>query len=304
MNLRDLRRERGVNQASIAAALGTTASAVSHFERRPNPTLDTLVEHVAAMGGNVEVVAAFGRRRYEIDLPVLAPREPRRMRVIWQNPISRSFRHVADLLDDGRRYRFTYVDPLPEDFSPFPDFPDARGVYEAVRPWPFFAERSVDRAPTPETGEDVVEGASPSLTLAEFAADDRTHGGVVQLVPALDLSQQAADWPFLVSGVSHAVDDDAAVEAELRGLNIGDELTLRRDFGFDRAESPARELMSGGRRIGWVPDYAVEAVHAAERRRVQFKVEVLAVGLPGGNPHLRVLCRLKSEQVGNTRAKP
>lgn len=59
MTLRQLRRARGLTQARVAKALGTTQDGVSRLEKRADLLLSTLRATVRAMGGSLTMVAEF-----------------------------------------------------------------------------------------------------------------------------------------------------------------------------------------------------------------------------------------------------
>jgi transcriptional regulator with XRE-family HTH domain len=64
--LRDARRSAGLSQASLAARLGTTQSAVARLETEgANPRTDTLARALAACGRELQLVAR--PRRPNID---------------------------------------------------------------------------------------------------------------------------------------------------------------------------------------------------------------------------------------------
>jgi transcriptional regulator with XRE-family HTH domain len=66
MDLRELREALGMSQKKIAAAIKKAQSEISRIEHRDNWRLDTLQEYVRALGGQLEVVAAFGKRRVRL----------------------------------------------------------------------------------------------------------------------------------------------------------------------------------------------------------------------------------------------
>jgi len=66
MDLRELREALGMSQQKLAAAIKKAQSEVSRIEHRDNWRLDTLQEYVHALGGQLEVVAAFGKRRVRL----------------------------------------------------------------------------------------------------------------------------------------------------------------------------------------------------------------------------------------------
>ncbi len=66
MTLRQLRRARKVTQVRIARALGIRQEGVSRLEKRSDLLLSTLRKAVRALGGDLQLVAAFPDR---LDLP-------------------------------------------------------------------------------------------------------------------------------------------------------------------------------------------------------------------------------------------
>lgn len=57
--LAQLRAISGMRQVDVAAALGSNQASVSRMERRDDLFLSTLRQYVAALGGKLELVAAF-----------------------------------------------------------------------------------------------------------------------------------------------------------------------------------------------------------------------------------------------------
>ncbi|CAM5543269.1 helix-turn-helix domain-containing protein [Sphingobium scionense] len=62
MTLRDLRQARKLTQERMAEMLGMEQENVSRLERRTDLLLSTLKSYVAAMGGNLKLVAEFPDR--------------------------------------------------------------------------------------------------------------------------------------------------------------------------------------------------------------------------------------------------
>jgi len=67
VRLRELRREVGKTQEQVAAAAGLSQSALSHFEGAGDHRVSALRRYVAALGGELEVVAVIGKRRFVLD---------------------------------------------------------------------------------------------------------------------------------------------------------------------------------------------------------------------------------------------
>ncbi len=65
-SLSELRAISGKTQAEVAAALQVTQGQVSQTESRDDHKLSTLRRYVEALGGELEVVAAFGDRRVRL----------------------------------------------------------------------------------------------------------------------------------------------------------------------------------------------------------------------------------------------
>lgn len=57
--LRELRERRGVTQEQIAEQLGTSRPNVSRIEREDDVRVSTLQRYVAALGGELELIARF-----------------------------------------------------------------------------------------------------------------------------------------------------------------------------------------------------------------------------------------------------
>jgi len=75
MTLRELRRARKLTQVRVARSLGITQDGVSRLEKRSDILLSTLRKTVAAMGGNLSLVAEFPDRERVI-LAGIADEEP------------------------------------------------------------------------------------------------------------------------------------------------------------------------------------------------------------------------------------
>lgn len=57
--LREVRKQRKVTQEAIAEALGIGQMQISRLERRKDPRLSTIERTVAAMGGELKLIATF-----------------------------------------------------------------------------------------------------------------------------------------------------------------------------------------------------------------------------------------------------
>lgn len=62
MTLRDLRRALDQTQAGVARTLGVGQDTVSRYERQSDLLLSTLQSYIAAMGGELSLVAEFPER--------------------------------------------------------------------------------------------------------------------------------------------------------------------------------------------------------------------------------------------------
>lgn len=63
MRLDELRRALGLTQAAMAKKLKVNQPRVSKIERKPDATLEAMRSYVEALGGRLEVVAVFDKRR-------------------------------------------------------------------------------------------------------------------------------------------------------------------------------------------------------------------------------------------------
>jgi transcriptional regulator with XRE-family HTH domain len=64
VSLRELRRITGKTQEGAAEEAGLSQSALSQFEGAADHRLSALRRYVAALGGELEVAAVIGGRRY------------------------------------------------------------------------------------------------------------------------------------------------------------------------------------------------------------------------------------------------
>jgi transcriptional regulator with XRE-family HTH domain len=76
MTLRELRHARKLTQVKMARKLGVTQDSVSRLEKRSDLLLSTLRKTVAAMGGNLSLVAEFPDRA-PVVLSGIAEDDPR-----------------------------------------------------------------------------------------------------------------------------------------------------------------------------------------------------------------------------------
>lgn len=67
VSLRELRRLAGKTQEQVADESGLSQSALSHFEGAPDHKLSALRRYVAALGGELEVAAVIGGRRFPLN---------------------------------------------------------------------------------------------------------------------------------------------------------------------------------------------------------------------------------------------
>ena len=66
MNLRALRELLGKTQEELARLAATAQSELSRAERRDDHLVSTLRRYVEALGGELEVVASFGKKRIRL----------------------------------------------------------------------------------------------------------------------------------------------------------------------------------------------------------------------------------------------
>jgi len=59
MTLAELRKGRKISQATVAEALGIGQMQISRLEKRKDPRLSTMQRTVAAMGGQLTMIATF-----------------------------------------------------------------------------------------------------------------------------------------------------------------------------------------------------------------------------------------------------
>ena len=75
--LHELRERRGVTQEQVAKHLGTSRPNVSRIEREDDVRVSTLQRYIAALGGELELVARFPDGESEMLLSAVGRRERR-----------------------------------------------------------------------------------------------------------------------------------------------------------------------------------------------------------------------------------
>src|SRR5208283_301596 len=69
MTLAELRKGRKISQATVAEALGIGQMQISRLEKRKDPRLSTIARTVAAMGGQLTMIATFPDQKPVVLIP-------------------------------------------------------------------------------------------------------------------------------------------------------------------------------------------------------------------------------------------
>ncbi len=237
----------------------------------------------------------------QVDGRVRADRRTRRLFVVWQNPETRQFVHVAhlDVQADGQ-YVFEYepdAEQVPG-FDGFAAFPDLHHRYRFDQLFPFFTNRVLSPR-RPEYGSyldalDITDDEQAPVELLARSGGTRATD-TVHIVPEPRTEPDGRQvLLFLASRTRHL---ESAGE-RISHLAPGDELLLRPEP--DNPVNPDALLLDNttGEPVGWVADYLLDLVRDYQARGpVQVFVE--RADSPDTPPHLRLLCRLeaKSERI-------
>lgn len=220
----------------------------------------------------------------------------RRFLVVWQDPDTREFVQVGELVasDDGERtyeFRYTADAELNPRFRAFPAFPDLHRVYRQSELFAFFQNRVMSPRRPDYSDYLTALGLDPETPdPVEMLA--RTGGvratDTIQVVPAPEVSGHRERLHFLASGVRH-VDPEGQ---RLRQLSPGTRLRIRPDGGNDfdprallldvRTEEP----------VGYIPSYLLDYVHKRLGQGGHIDIVVEQVNGPEVPAHLRLLCRM------------
>jgi len=74
--LGDVRHARALTQEQLGRALGVSQAQISRIEHQTDLYLSTLRSYVAAMGGEIELVARFGETSFSLALAEIFPPDP------------------------------------------------------------------------------------------------------------------------------------------------------------------------------------------------------------------------------------
>lgn len=297
-----LRRHRGLTQRKVAESAGVTQPAIAQLEASTNPALSSVVRYVRATGGRLRLLVEYpSGQPVELDLDVLDVRPRREFWVIWQDPGSRTFVRVANLVDLGLRYELEYTDEgrTHPGFNPFPGLDDLNAVHRADDLFACFADRAVESA-----GTDLASAlglrtseATPVELLTAHAPGGSTADPhvIIQVVPAPQLRGDHEVMPFFASGVRHVLrraPDQARADSVLGRVQQGAKVELRREPG-NRVNPKAVRLLIGRTEFGYLPDYLTGYVETAQREGRTPAVTITRVNPLEVHPHVRVLCDLR-----------
>lgn len=212
----------------------------------------------------------------------------RSLRLIWKDPATGRHYQVGHFtqLEDGR-YRFYYEDDLPSSFTPLAQFPETDQVYESEDLPAFFANRVMTRSRSSYPLFVSWLGLNNDSLPIELLS--RTGGGRVtdtfHLVDSFNLADGACSGRFFVSGIQHSPDSTQI----LARLHEGQELHIVDEP--DNPQNPGAMLLTiDGEKLGWIPDWLVDDVHALrEESSTRIFVEQINLDAPA---RLQVLCRL------------
>lgn len=220
---------------------------------------------------------------------------PRRFMVVWQDPETRAFHHVARLefTADGE-FRFSYVSAarLASRFRPFAAFPDLDHEYRSDDLFPFFANRVMSSRRSDFDAHLSVLGLTRAdwtpLELLARSAGERATDTVQVVEEPLEEESGRATVVFPVSGVRHI----EGAEERISALHPRQELALRREP--ENPEDLRAVLIDVSRNapVGYVPSYLLDFLYKRWDGGMEPQVYVERANGPDAPWHLRLLCCL------------
>lgn len=216
----------------------------------------------------------------------------RAVRLIWQDPVSRSFIQVGMLWElAANAFAFEYADGAQhERFRPLAEFPDKKKVYVTPHLPAFFANRvmSTHRRSYPEYVNWLgLAGLPTPMEVLARSGGVRSTDTFHVVEGFLPVNGQISG-SFFASGVRHiphAVD-------RLGDVRPGDRLELRRDEDNPVNEGALLLDILEGAPVGYVPDWLLSDLEGQEPDQFEVRVERLNLGAPS---HFMLLCQLSGE---------
>lgn len=300
LTLSALRKRLGRSQAEVATAIGTTQSGVSRIEYQSDLRVSTLSEYVNALGGHLRLVVEHGTGDLDIVIRSLrqyASDRSREFRVIWQDKETRRFVHVGWLQFTGQQYVFSYTDEARSHarFQPFPMLPVYDKSYRSKDLFPFFAIRLTSTAdPQYDAVLNAVGLTRGGATPAELLARCPTESphDTIQVIPEpTEMSDGTLLRLFLVSGISHADQQDPQVSRHISNLTEGSLLRVVPE-PHNPEDPNALQLVADDKPVGWVPNYLLNEIHRYINSNRSISFAVARANGPGVPWHLRLLCRM------------
>ncbi|WP_353649562.1 HIRAN domain-containing protein [Nakamurella sp. A5-74] len=225
---------------------------------------------------------------------------PRTLLLIWQNPDTRVFRRVGELVElaDGM-FTFRYLDGARDDgaFRPLAQFPDLERLYGPGRLPSFFRNRVMSRHRDSYREYLRWIGLDEALdTPVEVLL--RTGGSrATDTFHVVDDLRQIPGGPlvsrFFASGIRYL----PGAEEALAGVALGQRLELRPDPANAYNDRAMLVAVVDGRPVGYVPEWLLEDLHELRGRARSLSVIAELVNLDAPS-HLKLLCRVEAVLAG------
>lgn len=228
----------------------------------------------------------------------MSPHGERRLYAAWRNsdglirPVGVLTRRSCG---DDARYRFAYLKAAEqfEGFNGLPGLSDLHSVYESEQLFPVFRNRQMPRR-RPDY-EDFVQRLNLDVETDPFEVLIRSEGWkATDRVEVFAHPERTQDGDlttlFFLRGIRYL---DGADEATLE-VRVGDVLGLE-----DQPSNPVNThavliCTRTGRRIGWVPDCLVDAIHELREQEAPIEVTAEHINDERAPLHMRLLCRLRA----------
>lgn len=222
--------------------------------------------------------------------------KPRTLLLIWQNPSSRVFRRVGELVElADDMFTFRYLDSARDDdaFQPLAQFPDLDRVYGPGLLPSFFRNRVMSRHrdsyneylrwigldASPDTPVEVLLRTGGSRATDTFHVVDDLR----QTPDGLLVSR------FFVSGIRYLAEADGALAQVVEGQRL--QLRPAPENAFNNRAMLVAVI--DGTPVGYVPEWLLDDLHELRTRASSLSITAERINLDAPS-HLKLLCRLEA----------